>query len=137
MERTASCVCGQLSVTIEGDPAIVNMCHCTDCQRRTGSPFQIGAFFKEEQLKSVEGEFTTYVRTANSGRTIDVNFCPTCGVSVFFRPQARPGIVGVFGGSFADPDFPAPTQTSWTQSKHHWIDLPDVPADKIFEQQSS
>ena len=38
MERVAKCQCGGFSVTVRGDPTIVNICHCTECQRRTGSP---------------------------------------------------------------------------------------------------
>jgi len=45
MKRTASCLCGDLRITAEGDPARVNMCSCMECQRRSGSAFQIGAFF--------------------------------------------------------------------------------------------
>ena len=55
MERTASCLFGELRITVKGEPARVNMCNCTECQRQSDSVFQIGAFFDEGQLKSIEG----------------------------------------------------------------------------------
>jgi len=35
--RRAACNCGQLSLTIEGEPVRISMCHCLECQRRTGA----------------------------------------------------------------------------------------------------
>lgn len=125
MQRTASCLCGDLRITVEGDPALVNMCSCEECQRRSGSVFQIGAFFDESQMKSVEGEFNVYSRTGGSGNMIDLHFCPNCGVSVFFRPQARPTVLGVHGGCFADPNFSKPDTAGWTRRKHDWVVVPD------------
>ena len=125
MKRTASCLCGDLRITAEGDPARVNMCSCMECQRRSGSAFQIGAFFQDRQITSIEGESTVYTRTGGSGNAIDLHFCPTCGVSVYFKPAARPSIVGIHGGCFADPDFPAPKTAGWSKHKHHWVAIPD------------
>ncbi len=125
MERTASCLCGDLRITVDGDPARVNMCSCTECQRRSGSAFQLGTFFQESQIKAIEGESRIYTRTGGSGNAIDLHFCPTCGVSVYFRPAARPSIVGIHGGCFADPDFPAPNTAGWSKHKHDWVVIPD------------
>ncbi|TIW65491.1 MAG: aldehyde-activating protein, partial [Mesorhizobium sp.] len=43
--RIASCACGQLQIRCQREPDIVSLCHCLDCQRRTGSPFGVAAFF--------------------------------------------------------------------------------------------
>lgn len=125
MERTASCLCGQLRITTDGDPARVNMCSCTECQRRSGSAFQLGAFFDEGQIRTIEGDSNVYARTGGSGNKIDLHFCPTCGVSVYFRPAARPSIVGIHAGCFADPDFPTPHTAGWTKRRHDWVVVPD------------
>ena len=45
MRRTASCACGQLRVECDGDPVGVSLCHCTECQKRTGSAFGIACLF--------------------------------------------------------------------------------------------
>jgi hypothetical protein len=37
MTRRATCSCGQLHLTIEGEPSRIAMCHCLECQRRTGA----------------------------------------------------------------------------------------------------
>ena len=35
--RHAACSCGQLHLTVEGESARISMCHCLECQRRTGA----------------------------------------------------------------------------------------------------
>src|SRR6516165_3678868 len=35
--RRAACSCGQLRLTIEGEPSRISMCYCLACQRRTGA----------------------------------------------------------------------------------------------------
>ena len=50
-DRKAACSCGQLQVTVRGDPTRVAMCHCLECQRRTGSTFGVQAFYPRAQVR--------------------------------------------------------------------------------------
>ena len=59
--REASCSCGQLTLTAEGDPIRISMCHCLACQRRTGSAFGIQARFPADRVR-VTGRYAEYVR---------------------------------------------------------------------------
>ena len=47
--RRAMCSCGKVQVACDGDPVRVSMCHCLECQRRTGSVFSSQAWFSREQ----------------------------------------------------------------------------------------
>jgi hypothetical protein len=131
MTRSASCVCGQLSVNVTGEPERVNMCNCSACQRRSGSAFQIGAWFRDERVTAINGERRVYKRLAAEGRSVDLYFCPTCGVSVYARADLRPGWTLLHGGCFADPDFPKPTHLLFTRNRYKWVQLP--PAENIFD----
>jgi hypothetical protein len=122
--RCAQCSCGQFSVTVQGDPEWVNLCNCYDCQRRSGSTYQIAGFFREEQIIENTGERTEYNRPADEGRTLDLEFCPVCGVSVLFRLKLRPGMVAIHGGCFADRNFPAPNKIWFAHRAHPWVVLP-------------
>jgi hypothetical protein len=44
--RRAACNCGQLHLTIEGEPSRISMCHCLECQRRTGGVISNQARFR-------------------------------------------------------------------------------------------
>jgi len=100
------------------------MCHCDDCQRRTGSVFSIAAFFPREAV-TVQGGSKTFTRASLSGSAIDFHFCPDCGSTVWWEPARMPHLVGIGVGAFADAAFPAPEQSVWTRDKHRWLTLPD------------
>jgi len=118
--RTACCACGQLRVACLGEPEKTSLCHCNDCQRRTGSAFGIGAFFRREAV-SAEGRQNAYKRSSNSGSTVTFYFCPDCGSSVYWAAERMPEMLAVAVGSFADPTFPAPTQSVWDERRHAWV----------------
>lgn len=118
--RVASCSCGSLSVSTEGEPYAVSMCHCTACQRRSGSPFGVGAYFKADQVR-IEGEHREWTRTGTSGALLTNHFCPTCGSTVFWTAGLHPDGFGIGVGSFAQPDFPPPIRSVWEAHRHDWV----------------
>jgi len=122
--RHAACSCGQLHLTIEGEPARVSMCHCLECQRRTGAVISNQARFKAEQV-TVTGQATQWQRKAESGSTVTFNFCPVCGSTAYWQSESFPGMVVVAIGAFADPNFPPPGIAVWEQTRHPWIELPE------------
>ena len=121
--RRAACSCGQLHLAIEGEPARISMCHCLECQRRTGAVISNQARFRPEQI-TVSGQATAWKRKAESGNAVTFHFCPTCGSTVYWESEGFAGFVAVAIGSFADPDFPAPTIAAWEQSRHPWTVVP-------------
>ena len=118
--RTASCACGQLRIVCRGEPQKVSLCHCLDCQRRTGSTYGIAAFYPREEV-SAEGRTSTYRRSSDSGFAVAFHFCPECGSTVCWEPERKPEAVAVAVGAFADPSFPAPTQAVWDHRRHPWV----------------
>ena len=119
MTRTASCRCGQLSATCEGEPVRVSVCHCLACQQRSGSAFAAQARWPDAQV-TVTGEAKTWVRVADSGHRATYSFCPTCGSTVTYVIEGWPGVTAVPLGAFADPTFPAPRFSVYETRKHGW-----------------
>jgi hypothetical protein len=120
--REAACGCGQLRVTVEGDPVRISMCHCLACQRRTGSAFSMQARWPVERVQVV-GRYTDYVRVSDEGEERTFHFCPDCGATVFY--QTDPDRIAVPIGAFADPSFPPPRVSVWESRRHPWVALPD------------
>lgn len=130
-ERVAACACGQLRVTASGDPDLVVACSCLGCQRRTGSPFGVGAYYLRASILAVDGSHKSFQRETDSGRSFTTNFCPECGTSVFWELEMRPKHIGIAVGCFADPKFPGPVRAVWTENSHHWVAFPeDMPVFK-------
>ena len=121
--RTARCACGKLSVACTGEPVRISMCHCLDCQKRTGSTYGAQARFPKENV-AVSGVSKIFRRTGDSGGKIETHFCPECGSTVFWTIDALPGFVAVAVGAFADPAFPAPRVSVYGNRKHAWVSIP-------------
>ena len=119
LNRTARCCCGKLRAEATDEPALVAACHCIECQRRTGSPFGVSAYFVNEQVRT-EGANKVYVRDSDSGRKIELHFCPDCGTSLFWYAEFVPDHVGIAFGTFADP-LPRPTVSVWEMTRHPWV----------------
>ena len=122
--RRASCSCGQLSATCEGEPVRVSMCHCLDCQKRTGSVFGAQARWEQARVR-VEGRASEWVRTGDSGGKATFRFCPTCGSTVYYEIDKLAGFIAIPVGAFADPGFPAPVFSVYEVRKHPWVGLPE------------
>jgi hypothetical protein len=125
MQRIAECHCGQLKAMASGEPERSYLCHCQACQRRTGTAFHWGSFWRTDQVE-IAGERKTYERGTAAGTRIRFYFCPNCGSNVFWDADRFPGKYGIAAGSFADPNFPPPTSAVYEESMHPWLELPTV-----------
>jgi hypothetical protein len=99
------------------------MCHCLECQKRTGSPFGAQARFPIDRVE-VLGSFTTWTRGSDDGGKASFRFCPTCGSTVCWELEVLPGFFGVALGAFADPTFPPPSVSVYENRRHPWVSLP-------------
>ena len=120
-ERTATCACKNIEITLSANPDAVVVCNCTECQRRTGSAFGIGAYYSESKLVSKSGETSSYKRINDTGEQVEFFFCANCGTSVWWTTNTIPGYLATAGGCFADPEFPAPLMSLWEETKHPWV----------------
>lgn len=125
MRRNAKCLCGGLRVRIEGDPVFVNVCHCLQCQQRTGSAFSYNAYFDQSQVQ-VDGASTLFTRIGDTERPIRHRFCPTCGTTVWWDLDLVPALFGIPLGLFEDCTFaPMPQVSAWERSRRLSPSLPD------------
>jgi hypothetical protein len=122
-QHRASCSCGQLTATCEGEPVRIPVCHCLACQQRSGSVFAAQARWRNDRIV-LAGESRTYARTGDSGGRAVFHFCPECGSTVYYRMVDIPDVVAVAVGAFADPAFPAPRVSVYEERKHAWVTVP-------------
>src|SRR5262245_12870436 len=99
-------MCGAVRYVVRGEPLRVTVCHCTWCQRRTGSGFAVEAVFDQDQVE-LSGEAPRCHRHISdlSGRWLDMTFCGTCGTGTGFTLEAVPGIRTIPAGTFDDPSW--------------------------------
>ena len=120
---TARCSCGQLTVTVHGDPREVYACSCVNCQRESGSAFTYVAVFPEVSI-TIAGEQKLWRRDTDTGSWLESGFCPTCGSRVLLRIGQWPGVIAISVGCFADPGFVRPEKIYWASHGHAWMRFP-------------
>jgi hypothetical protein len=130
-KRTASCCCGDLSITLSGEPERVILCHCDYCQKRTGSVCQVSCWYYGDQIESRSGDPKIFNEGPNN-QGLDYAFCRRCGSTVYWeftylRPFLDVPLYGIAVGCFADKDFPEPELECWSSTRHPWV----VPPEKI------
>ena len=128
-KRTASCCCGDLSITVVGEPERVILCHCDYCQKRTGNVCQVSCWYFGHQIESRTGDPSIFNEGPNN-QGLDYAFCPRCGSTVYweftaFRAFLDEPVFGIAVGCFFDRDFPEPDLEIWSSTRHPWIAPPD------------
>ncbi|MGZ3708900.1 MAG: GFA family protein [Bdellovibrionota bacterium] len=123
MIHRASCICGQLSLSYDGEIKRTSICHCFACQRRTGSVFGVQTRLDRTKVK-IEGRATKYDRPTDEGDAVHFSFCPVCGSNLFWEVDDLPESIIVGVGAFNDTNLPSPVFSVYENRKHHWVELP-------------
>jgi hypothetical protein len=121
---TGGCQCGQLRYEVNAEPLSVYVCHCTECQRQSGSAFGMSVLLPRAAFRFVKGHAQRYSRTADSGRVIDGDFCETCGVRPVHYPRANEAVAILKPGTLDDTGWLHPVGHIWTRSAQKWVSIP-------------
>jgi hypothetical protein len=127
-EHSGGCVCGAVRFRTTGVPLRVTLCHCTWCQRRTGTAFGTEVVFNNGDVVFSGAPPTRYRHVSDeSGRWLDVEFCARCGSNLGFTLEMAPGVRTIPAGTFDDPGFVGPgrlaTRHVFTRSRRDWADI--------------
>jgi hypothetical protein len=98
---TSQCSCGELTITLPAEPEMVVICHCAACQRRTGSAFGVGAFYRRDAV-TVLGSAKEFRRIADSGGVVRTYFCTDCGSTVYWLAEKLPSMIAIAAGTILD-----------------------------------
>jgi hypothetical protein len=119
---TGGCLCGKARYTIDAEPAFTGVCHCTHCQKQSGSAFSIVIAVPTASV-SVQGNTTAYVGTGDSGKSVTSRFCPVCGSTLMSEPEMMAGMAIIRAGTLDDTSTLKPAMEIYCDSKQPWVDL--------------
>jgi len=131
MKIDGRCHCGYVSYEAEIDPERVTVCHCTDCQKLSGSPYRVTVVTSPDNIRMTGNPPKVYLKTAESGRTRRQYFCPECGSPVFVCGEdPEKTLWGIRWGSINQRRDIRPKRQMWCRSAIPWaVDgLRDLPA---------
>lgn len=123
MTTIARCSCGTHTLALPGPPPRVTLCFCRPCQKRTGGPYSVNAYYPAEGLRLPD--LPAHRRTADSGRWLDDHFCPTCAAILFYRFEWKPQVVGVPVGMIDGWEGAAPDRAVFLCNQPPWVVLPE------------
>jgi hypothetical protein len=128
--QTGGCLCGAVRYEIAGPLAGVQLCHCSQCRRASGSAFAANMPVRAEDFRITSGEGGALKAFESSPGKQRV-FCGACGSPIISRSAGDPGWVRVRAGTL---DEPADTSAAFhfhVASKAGWLaitdDLPQYP----------
>lgn len=119
------CTCGRIRYQMTDSPMFVHACHCTWCQRETGSAFALNALIEMSRLQ-VEGEVQYVMTPSASGKGQEIARCPQCHVALWSHYAGlRRKLAFVRVGTLENPGACPPDVHIFTSTKLPWIVLPE------------
>jgi hypothetical protein len=135
LTKRGSCRCGQVQITVSAPPLLTMACHCTGCQRMTGSAFSLSAAIPVDGFAVNRGE---PVIGGLHGPDRHY-FCPDCMSWMFTRPEGLDWFVNLRPTMLDDPSWSTPYIETWTSEKLPWAttaaahSYPTLPAMEEFD----
>ncbi len=125
MDKTisGSCLCGKIRYNVLGKDLEGTYCHCTDCQKTTGSAFIFVFPIEPTKFVLTNGNLNSHTRTADSGNKVTNNFCPSCGTTVFFGNIESSILIWIQSGTLDEPEIVKATQQIWTKRRLPWCNI--------------
>ena len=130
--REGGCSCGEVRYRLTSEPLFTHCCHCSNCQRQTGSAFVINLLIESDRVELLAGEPQQVDVPRDDGSTQQVFRCPTCQVALFSH-YGFSGVRFVRAGTLDEPASVAPDVHIYTRSKLPWVSLPEsTPAFDVY-----
>ncbi len=105
-DHEGGCLCGNVRYATSAPPMRVTICFCRFCQRATGSTGMVEPIFDKPAFRITFGKPTKFdMPSGGSGKRIGVHFCATCGTKLYLDFDRFPDVVGVYAGTFDNPDW--------------------------------
>lgn len=129
---TGGCLCGGVRFKLTAPPQTAGYCHCTRCQRRTGTSSSAQARIDGRALQVLRGEeLLKGWRHPEGGH--EKLFCARCGSHLFSRLPEDPAQMSVRMGAFdGDPGI-RPSWRSFVAYAAPWEPVPDDGLERLEE----
>lgn len=120
-----SCTCRAVRYRLNDSPMCVHCCHCTWCQRETGSAFVINALIESDRLEILRGNVDRIDTPSASGKGQIIARCPDCRIALWSHYASLGDIISfVRAGTLDDPARLPPDVHIFTSTKLPWVHLP-------------
>ncbi|SCU90772.1 conserved hypothetical protein [Cupriavidus necator] len=124
-EIKGGCLCGGVRYESPEVAVMTAVCHCTHCQKQSGSAFSTNLVVPAAAFKVTASTLATFNDVGDSGLGVRRYFCKRCGSPVYSELDANPGIVAVKAGTLDDRSWVHPKLHMWRESAQAWVEIAD------------
>jgi len=118
------CTCGEIRYRLTRAPLFVHACHCTWCQRETGSAFALNALIETDAIALLAGQVELIATPSASGKGQDIARCPRCHVALWSHyAGAGRALAFVRVGTLEHPERCPPDIHIYTSTRLPWVML--------------
>ncbi len=120
MKIAGGCLCGAVRYHADTKPLRVVVCHCTNCQKQSGTAFSLVVTIPSEALH-LDGLTVDYADESETGSKVRRRFCGSCGSPLVSEAHSRPGVVFIKAGTLDDTSWLVPEAHIWCRSAQPWV----------------
>jgi len=122
MKIEGGCLCGKVRYSADAEPIFMGVCHCTNCQKGTGTAFNLVVALPKPAV-GVQGTLKTYEGHGDTGKATYRRFCPECASPVIEEAEVMPDVVMIPAGTLDDKGWFKPTMEIYCDSAQPWVSL--------------
>ncbi len=115
-----SCLCGDVTFQVEDDFQTYNLCHCTQCQKLSGSAHMSNLFTKPDNIEWLSGKDKVKQYDV-PGREMRTAFCTNCGCNMPYVTHSS-GYLLVPAGVLDDEPTYKPEQVIFWEERMPWYE---------------
>jgi len=120
---TGGCLCGGVRFELDAPPESASYCHCTRCQRRTGTAASAQARVEPGSVNVTKG--AELLREWQPDDGFAKVFCSVCGSSLFSRAPGESEPYSVRLGAFDGDPGVRPSWHAFADYAPPWDPIPD------------
>jgi hypothetical protein len=120
VQHSGGCLCGAIRYSVSSAITALRVCHCTHCQKNTGTGASVNAVLAASDFKITQGTPKRFTTTADSGRRLWRHFCGDCGSPLYAYREVSPERIVLKAGTLDDNAAMKITTHIWTKSARPW-----------------
>lgn len=123
---TGGCACGAIRYEISALPLSLYACHCTDCQRKSGSAFALNMPVRTADFRIMQGQPKGWRDVGGPSGVMTTSwFCGDCSTRLYGERDGRPETMTIRAGSLDDTSWLQPAAHFFMRSAQPWETIAD------------